>query len=211
MLGLLDSASAVARAPLQTAAPTSYGEMMVLSLAMVAAVCAIGFAVTRAFGGRWRGPGRGGGLLEVIARQPLEPRRSLFVVRVAGRTLLLGTSELGVAMLTELDGLPEAPRAAPPTFAALVREARARWVGRRDGDSEVRGPDGAAAREPRQSDVARGAGTVPGPADVNAPPSRSAIATAPTVPIAPMSAAAPRPSSSPAPSISSAPDTVERE
>lgn len=40
--------------------------------------------------------------LRVLARLRLEPRRTLLVVRVAERTLLLASSEAGLAMLAEL-------------------------------------------------------------------------------------------------------------
>ena len=41
--------------------------------------------------------------MDVVARVPLEPRRSLYVVEVAGKTLLVGTSEMGLSVLSELD------------------------------------------------------------------------------------------------------------
>src|SRR5262245_32069991 len=67
-------------------------------------VCVVAWLVVR-FGGRWiagaRGRARG---MDVIARLPLEPRRSLYVVEVAGKTLLVGTSEMGLSVLSELDG-----------------------------------------------------------------------------------------------------------
>ena len=75
----------------------------------------------------------------MIARLPLEPRRSLYVVAVAGKTLLVGTSEMGLTVLSELDGAAVQARATPVRgFADLVRDAMAR---RRTG------PD--AAKEPR--------------------------------------------------------------
>jgi flagellar biosynthetic protein FliO len=55
--------------------------------------------------------------LRVLARLPLEPRRSLLVVEIAGRTLLLASSESGISMLVELDA------AAAASFATQPREA----------------------------------------------------------------------------------------
>ena len=56
-----------------------------------------------------RGPlaGRGGGVLDVLARQQLGRNVSVAVVRVADRALVLGVSEHGVNLLTETD-LPPA-------------------------------------------------------------------------------------------------------
>ena len=88
------------------ALPGGYGEMLVSSLLVLAVVCVVAWLVVR-YGGRWIGGARGlgaGGLMTVVARVPLEPRRSLYVVEVAGKTLLVGTSEMGLSVLSELDG-----------------------------------------------------------------------------------------------------------
>ena len=62
--------------------------------------------------------------MDVVARVPLEPRRSLYVVEVAGKTLLVGTSEMGLSVLSELDASEVRSRvAARPTFADLVKTA----------------------------------------------------------------------------------------
>ncbi|MEZ4366970.1 MAG: flagellar biosynthetic protein FliO [Kofleriaceae bacterium] len=83
-------------------------------------------------------------LLDVVARVPLEPRRSLYVVEVAGKALLIGTSEMGLSTLAELE--PEQVRAraaAEPgggAFASMVRAALARrGAGGRAADDEPRG------------------------------------------------------------------------
>jgi hypothetical protein len=100
-------------------------------------------------------------LLEVIARQPLEPRRSLYVVRAGTRTLLVGTSELGVTMLTELEGVLAPGQETGPVpngqggFAELVRQAALRWgQGRRGGQ---RGARSAAGEETARDGQAEGA------------------------------------------------------
>src|SRR5689334_8455922 len=78
--------------------------MLLSSVVVLAVVCVVAWLVVR-FGARWlvgaRGRARGMG---VLARLPLEPRRSLYVVEVAGKTLLVGTSEMGLNVLSELDG-----------------------------------------------------------------------------------------------------------
>ena len=99
-----------------------YGDLLVTSLIVLGVVCVGAFAVVRLLG-RVMGRARGG-VMDVIARMPLEPRRALYVVDVAGKTLLVGTSEMGLSVLSELDG--EAVRAKVAerkTFADLVREA----------------------------------------------------------------------------------------
>jgi flagellar biogenesis protein FliO len=88
------------------------------------------FVVVRLVG-RWLATARsrGGEVMAVVARLPLEPRRSLYVVEVAGKTLLVGTSEMGLSLLSELDGAAVQARAvARPSFGELVRSA---WQRRR--------------------------------------------------------------------------------
>lgn len=106
-----------------------YGELLASSLLLLALVVGALVAVvlaTRALGRRGRGAGRSG-WLEVLARLPLEPRRSLYVVRVADRTLVLGASEQGLTLLRELEGgeLPASPPEPGPSFPQLVERASA--------------------------------------------------------------------------------------
>ncbi len=159
--------SALAASPLSP--QSAYGELLVGSLGAVAVVCVLAFAVVRIFGqrgglGLLGGGRRRGGLLEVIARQPLEPRRSLYVVRAGTRTILVGTSELGVTMLTELEGIdaeaPAVETAGPTSFAELVRAAGQRFGGRRGkGGNGGNAPGGGSARE---AGVVEGAGAAGG-------------------------------------------------
>lgn len=112
-----------------------YGDLLWMSLGLVVAVGVIAVIAARLLGGG-RGWRRGGasGLMEVVARQPLEPRRSLYVVRVGQRRILVGTSELGVTMLTELDVGQEAapaPEVGAASFAELVKDAARQWAGKR--------------------------------------------------------------------------------
>jgi flagellar biogenesis protein FliO len=52
---------------------------------------------------RRAGLGRTLGPIELIARLPLEARRSVYVVRVVDRVFVLGASEAGLVKLAELD------------------------------------------------------------------------------------------------------------
>ncbi|HWO19448.1 MAG TPA: flagellar biosynthetic protein FliO [Kofleriaceae bacterium] len=129
-------------------AAASYGDLLVMSLVVLGAVCVAAFVLVRLVG-RFLATGRvrGAHLLDVVARVPLEPRRSLYVVEVAGKTLLVGTSEMGLSVLSELDGGEVRARvAAQPSFGELVRAAWSRRRGLRDAGGV--GRDGGASAEP---------------------------------------------------------------
>src|SRR5688500_7052690 len=117
------------------AAGASYGDLLVTSLLVLGAVCVAAFVAVRVFGRLLAtGRARGTHLLDVVARVPLEPRRSLYVVEVAGKTLLVGTSEMGLSVLSELDGGEVRSRVqAQPSFGELVRAAWRRSQDRRKG------------------------------------------------------------------------------
>jgi len=121
-------------------AAASYGDLLITSLVVLLAVCIAAFVVVK-FVGRFLATGRvrGAHLLDVVARVPLEPRRSLYVVEVAGKTLLVGTSEMGLSVLSELDGDEVRARAVPrQSFGELVRAA---WQKRRGGGADdTQGP-----------------------------------------------------------------------
>ena len=111
------------------AAPAAggYGELALTTLLVLVVVCVVVMVAAR-YAGRWLG-GRasGDGLVKVRARVPLEPRRALYLIEVGGRTLLVGSSEGGVTLVSEVDpGEVVAPAAGPPRgFAALVAQALA--------------------------------------------------------------------------------------
>lgn len=111
-------------------AAASYGDLLITSLVVLAGVCIAAYVVVKVVG-RFLATGRmrGAHLLDVVARLPLEPRRSLYVVEVAGKTLLVGTSEMGLSVLSELDGEEVKARAVPKqSFGELVRSA---WMKRK--------------------------------------------------------------------------------
>jgi flagellar biogenesis protein FliO len=108
-----------------TGAGASYGDLLITSLLVLGAVCVAAFVTVRVLGRVLAtGRARGRHLLDVVARVSLEPRRSLYVVEVAGKTLLVGTSEMGLSVLSELDGSEVKARVEQqPTFGELVRRA----------------------------------------------------------------------------------------
>jgi|GEM_PF-3037520 len=140
------------------AAGASYGDLLITSLVVLAGVCVAAFVVVRLVG-RWLATprSRGGDVMAVVARLSLEPRRSLYVVDVAGKTLLVGTSEMGLSLLSELDGAAVQARAIErPSFGELVRSA---WQRRRVLRDRAIGEAGAAI------DVESGASEVAEPGE----------------------------------------------
>src|SRR5262245_56940576 len=81
-----------------------YGGLLVTTVLLLVAVCVVAYVVVRLLRRGLEGRAVGEQVVTVVARVPLEPRRSLYVVRVGGRTLLLGASEMGLGLVTELDG-----------------------------------------------------------------------------------------------------------
>ena len=119
-----------------------YGDLLVTALIVLIAACVAMVVIVR-LAGRWSaGRSARPGLLDVVARVPLESRRSLYIVDVAGKALLVGTSELGLTVLSELDR--ERVRAVPPavSFAELVRGALQRATTRRRDDPSSPGDGG---------------------------------------------------------------------
>jgi flagellar biogenesis protein FliO len=75
-----------------------------------------------------KGVGKASGALRVVARLPLEPRRSVYVIEAAGRCFLVGVGEGPMAMLAELDGaaLPRPVVAPPARFADVLAKVLGR-------------------------------------------------------------------------------------
>jgi flagellar protein FliO/FliZ len=109
-----------------------YGELMLTSLLVLVVVCVVAWAALKWLG-RWMEGRRVGSGVTVVGRVPLEPRRSLYVVEAGGRRLLIGSSEGGVTLLTELEAevAPPEVKPGPRGFAELVSQAIAARVRRR--------------------------------------------------------------------------------
>ena len=132
------------------AAGAGYGDMLVTSLLVLGVVCIVAFVAVRLLGRVLAtGRARGAHLMDVVARVPLEPRRSLYVVEVAGKTLLVGTSEMGLSVLSELDASEVRSRvAARPTFGDLVKNAWAKRKGLSSGADAAPGGHSSALTTP---------------------------------------------------------------
>jgi flagellar biosynthetic protein FliO len=101
-------------------------ESLALSLVSLGAVCLVAWGALRLLAGR--GFGRATGAVRVVARCPLEPRRSVYVIEAAGRCFLVGVGDGPMAVLAELDAaaLPLERTPAAPRFADVL----ARVLGR---------------------------------------------------------------------------------
>jgi flagellar biosynthesis protein FliO len=91
------------------------------SIALLSVVAVL--AVLISFAARRAGLGRALGPVELLARLPLEPRRSVLVVRIAERVLIIGSSEAGLVKLGELGkdalGKLDLAQAGPPLSSLL--------------------------------------------------------------------------------------------
>ena len=104
-------------------------ESLALSFASLGVVCLVAWGALRLLAGR--GVGKASGAIRVVARCPLEPRRSVYVIEAAGRCFLIGVGDGPMAVLAELeaDKLPK-PAAVGPAGARFA-EVLARVLGRR--------------------------------------------------------------------------------
>lgn len=100
----------------------SLGGSIALSFLSLGLVCLLAYVALK-----WlsrRGVGRPEGPLQVIARCPLEPRRSVYVVSAAGRCFLVGVGDGPMSLLAELDPAAvkasEVPQPAPGAAWAAV-------------------------------------------------------------------------------------------
>lgn len=84
--------------------PGGYGVALVQTLLALVAVCVLAWVVLRWSARRGLGIGATGGAVRVVERIALDARRTLYVVKVGERVLLLGAGD-GAAptMLTEID------------------------------------------------------------------------------------------------------------
>lgn len=144
------------------------GGSIAVSLVSLAVVCLFAYVSLR-FLAR-RGVGRATGAIRVLARCPLEPRRSLYVVESAGRCFLIGVGEGPMTMLAELDRSaalvaegstpPSAVGASPVGFADVLARVLGRGRGSTiDANASVtpaKVAPGAVSASPLADDGARG-------------------------------------------------------
>ena len=149
MSTLFSVASLFAMAPAQTVpeAPAGYGWLLLRALLALAAVCLLAYVVLRFLSKRVYGTAAGGGLMRVVARLPLEPRRSLYLVEVAGRYLLVGLGENGApTTLAEIDAATVKSSAAEAPHRSFLEVLRGRLRG--DGEREAAAPPASEGKPP---------------------------------------------------------------
>jgi flagellar biosynthetic protein FliO len=101
-------------------------ESLTLSFASLGVVCLVAWGTLRLLAGR--GVGKASGAIRVVARCPLEPRRSVFVIETAGRCFLVGVGDGPMSLLAELDA-DKLPRPAETAGSRFV-DTLARVLGR---------------------------------------------------------------------------------
>lgn len=87
-------------------------------------VCLLAWVVLRVVLPRLIVVGRGKSMVKVIDRTPLDQRRSLYVVEVTGRWMLIASSEGGVQLISELDAEKAEQEAEEMSAAAVSTRAR---------------------------------------------------------------------------------------
>jgi flagellar biosynthetic protein FliO len=82
-----------------------YGWILLRMIAVLGAVCALAYVSLRWGLKRYTNLQPGAkGQMEVVDRLGIGPRRSVMVIRTGGQYWLLGSSEVGLSMLGELEG-----------------------------------------------------------------------------------------------------------
>jgi flagellar biosynthetic protein FliO len=104
----------------------SLGGSIALSFVSLGLVCLLSYLALRWLSGR--GVGRPDGPLRVLARCPLEPRRSVYLIETAGRCFLVGVGDGPMALLAEVDRakVSDSVPASAPSFADVLTRVLAR-------------------------------------------------------------------------------------
>ncbi len=94
---------------------TSYASYVIETFVTLVAVCALAFGVL--YGARRLGIGRASGAIELVGQLPLDARRAIYLVKVAGQVFVVGVGEGGFTKLGEFPAAdlpsPEASAHAP--------------------------------------------------------------------------------------------------
>ncbi|MBX3209197.1 MAG: flagellar biosynthetic protein FliO [Labilithrix sp.] len=109
----------------------SYAGYIVQTVVTLLAVCALAFVVL--YGARRLGIGRPRGPIELVGLLPLDARRAIYLVKVAGRVIVVGASEAGFTKLGDLSASEMPPEEAIET--AGFSDVLARVLGRDKGGS----------------------------------------------------------------------------
>jgi flagellar biosynthetic protein FliO len=100
-LMLIQSDGPTGTVPLESG--SSFAWMMLQTLLALGLVCLLIYALFRWVLPRLGASGSQRGMVRVVDAMKLEPRKSLYIVEVAGRWLLIASSEAGVQLISELE------------------------------------------------------------------------------------------------------------
>jgi flagellar biosynthetic protein FliO len=99
--------------------------MFVQTILALGFVCLLAYVVLRVVLPRLNVGTAGRSMVNVIDRTALDQRRSLYVIEVTGRWLLIASSEGGVQLISELDAETAEREAAATSAAGVSDRARA--------------------------------------------------------------------------------------
>lgn len=83
-------------------AEMGYGWLLFRMIVLLAIVCIFAYVVLRWGVRRFVAPDRQVGPMSVVARLPVEPRRSILLIKVGDRCMVVGSSEAGMTSLGEI-------------------------------------------------------------------------------------------------------------
>jgi flagellar protein FliO/FliZ len=111
-----------------------YASYIVQTIVTLFAVCVLAFVVLA--GARRLGIGRPRGPIELVGLLPLDARRSIYLVKVAGQVLVVGASEGGFTKLGEMPSgdLAEALLYDRAAGSASFSDVLSRLLARRRGE-----------------------------------------------------------------------------
>lgn len=112
--------------PHEAELPGGYGWALLQAAISLLGVCILAWLVLRWASRRGFGVGKRGTRMEVLERLPLDPRRSLHLVRVGEKVLVIGTGDGAPTVLSEmaLDELPELDEPEKKSFAEVLGRMR---------------------------------------------------------------------------------------
>lgn len=116
----------------------SYGWVLIRMVLMLGAVCILAWVSLKWGLKRWVTPDAKAGPMQVLARLPLEPRRTINLIKVGQRVLVVGSSEHGMHALGDLsldeveleevevksDEAEEAEEAEPSPFKSILDQVK---------------------------------------------------------------------------------------
>lgn len=114
-------------APHEAELPGGYGWALLQAAISLLGVCVLAWLVLRWASKRGFGVGKRGSRMQVLERLPLDPRRSLHLVRVGDKVLVIGTGDGAPTVLSEMP-LAELPEPEPE---ASDKKSFAEILGRR--------------------------------------------------------------------------------